>query len=66
MNLKEWLLKNNISQSEFAKKIGLGHRYHFNKIVQGHLIPSLKLAKKIEDVTEGEIKAVDLLFLSIE
>lgn len=62
MTLKDWLLKNDINQTEFAIMLGIS-RYHISRIVNGHYMPSRDLAKRIEAHTYGEIKATALLNL---
>lgn len=61
MNFREYLFKKRISQVEFAKKLGVS-RGHLNQILHGNKHPSRKLAKKIEEETEGKVTAIELLF----
>lgn len=61
MNFREYLFKKRITQVEFAKKLEVS-RGHLSQILNGTKHPSRKLAKKIEEHTEGKVTAVELLF----
>lgn len=61
MNLKEYLFRKDISQVEFAEKLGVT-RETVSRIVKQRNNPSPKLAKKIEELTNGEVTAMELLF----
>lgn len=56
MKLKIYLCTNNITQTDFAKKLGIS-RSHLNLIVSGKQRPSKSLANLIETITEGEVTA---------
>jgi DNA-binding transcriptional regulator YdaS (Cro superfamily) len=58
--LKEYLFFKQKSVTDFAKEMAVS-RSHMNKIVLGKIKPSRLLAKEIERVTNGEVKAEDLL-----
>lgn len=61
MNLREYLFKKRITQVEFSKRLEVS-RGHLNQILLGPKHPSRKLAKKIEELTEGKVSAIELLF----
>lgn len=61
MNLREYLFRMRITQVDFAKKLGIS-RGHLGQIIAGTKHPSRKLAKNIEDITNGQVTAVELLF----
>lgn len=61
VNFREYLFKKRITQVEFAKKLGIS-RGHLSQILHGTKHPSRKLAKKIEEETEGKVTAIKLLF----
>lgn len=44
-----------LSHREFASKIGLAPT-NLSRILNGHTLPGVALAKKIEKATDGEIK----------
>lgn len=60
MNIKEYLTKENMSQRELAKSIGVSDPY-VSEIIAGKKNPSPALATRIEKATNGEVKASDLL-----
>jgi DNA-binding transcriptional regulator YdaS (Cro superfamily) len=60
MDLREWLFKNKIKITPFAKTLEYD-RGHLTKIVNGQRNPSKRLAKAIEAATNGEVSAEDLL-----
>lgn len=59
MDLREYLFRKKIKQADFAKKIGYG-RHHIEKIVHQKNYASLRLAKLIQQATNGEVLAEDL------
>jgi len=61
VNFREYLFKKRITQIDFAKRLGIS-RGHLGQILHGAKHPSRKLAKKIEEETEGKVTAVELLF----
>lgn len=61
--LQAWIVKNNLSNAVVARALGNNVRY-MAYIVSGDRLPSVKLAKKIEEYTKGEVKAIDMLKLS--
>ena len=60
MNLREYLFKKRITQIDFAKRLGIS-RGHLGQILHSTKHPSRKLAKKIEEETEGKVTAAELL-----
>lgn len=60
VNLREYLFKKRITQVDFAERLGIS-RGHLGQILHGTKHPSRKLAKKIEEETEGKVTAVELL-----
>lgn len=60
MKLKDYLIKNKISITEFSRQLEHS-RPHLSKVINGRLIPSLYLAKIIERETKGEVKIIDLI-----
>lgn len=61
MNFREYLFKKQITQIDFAKRLGIS-RGHLGQILHGTKHPSRKLAKKIEEETEWKVTAAELLF----
>ncbi|MEN8236159.1 MAG: helix-turn-helix transcriptional regulator [Pseudomonadota bacterium] len=61
MELREWLFRNRKTVTDFAKEIGVS-RSHLNMISNGKNLPSVQLAKKIEEGTEGKVTIMELLF----
>lgn len=60
MKLKQYLMLRKVTISEFAEYIGCT-RGHLSAVINGTYHPSRCLAKSIERVTDGEVKASDLL-----
>lgn len=56
MNLREYLFYNKITVKDFADKLGYSRSY-ISGIVHELSMPSPRLAKEIEKVTQGKIKA---------
>lgn len=48
-----------VKQKELAKKLGINH-IHLNAVVRGRVKPSIDLAFKIEEMSGGLYKAIDL------
>jgi plasmid maintenance system antidote protein VapI len=57
--IRSYCLNKHISISEFAKRVGKSKTHIFN-IIWGKSKSSDELALKIEEATNGEIKAIDL------
>lgn len=60
MNLKEYLFLHRISVSEFSHKIKCNRSY-FSRLINGHVKPGKRLAEDIEQATNGEVTAEELL-----
>ena len=58
MDLRKYLFIKRLSIAEFSARINY-HRRHINQIVLGNIPPSLDLAKKIEEATEGKVLLKD-------
>lgn len=56
MTLAEWLFKNrkNLTHGDLARKLNVSRAY-FSRIVNYKYIPSVKLAKDIQEATNGEL-----------
>lgn len=61
MDLDEYLWRNKISRTDFAAKIGIS-RSHLQQILSKKRNPSVKLAKKIEEITEEKVTKEEVLF----
>ena len=59
MKLKEYIERFCVIPSNLAKKVGLYHQSIFRIIREGR-IPSLTVAIKIEDFTEGKVTPRDI------
>jgi transcriptional regulator with XRE-family HTH domain len=60
MEIKLYLAKNRMTIKEFCELIGYS-RNQISGIINGKLKPSIRLAKTIEQATNGEVKAEELL-----
>lgn len=58
--LKAYLVETEMTEGDFAKKVGTKPAYLSN-IICAHRWPSRSLAQKIEEATGGLVKAADLL-----
>jgi len=61
MKLDLWLFMNKITKKNFAETLKVS-RGHLQEIVSGKRKPSVKLAKKIEELTEGNVTKEEMLF----
>ena len=61
VDLDEYLFRKRISQTDFAKDLGIS-RNHLGEILRGRRTPSVKLAKKIEELTQGEVTREQAMF----
>lgn len=61
MQLAEYLFRKKIKQTEFARRVGVS-RVHLGEILRGRRRPSIGLAKKIEQATDGDVSKEELLF----
>jgi len=60
MKLDDYLVKNNLTQKEFAKTTGI-HPVNLNKYIKGKKIPNISTALKIREATNGEVDISDLV-----
>ena len=58
MDLKAYLNKKGMTQLAFAKSIGISPA-ELNRFIKGKRTPTLKLAKKIERITQGQVTTDD-------
>lgn len=61
MQLKEFLDTSRVSKARFARKIGVSRSYITHLLGGGIKSPSMKVAKKIVEATEGKVQYVDLV-----
>ena len=59
MKLADYLAKNGLTHDDFSKKVGVT-RPMITFLVNRRKNPSLKLVKRIEDATKGEVSFHDL------
>lgn len=55
MQLKEYLSNNEITKSAFARDIPCHYTYII-KIIKGEKKPSYEMARRIEQITNGQVK----------
>jgi len=60
MELKLYLVRNKISITDFSVRIGCNRSY-LSEIINGAKMPGKRLAKDIEEATNGEVTAKELL-----
>jgi DNA-binding transcriptional regulator YdaS (Cro superfamily) len=60
MKLQFYLFLKEIPIKEFGKKIGVHHAY-LSRISNGHVAPSWRLAKDIEQATDGYVTIQELM-----
>jgi Helix-turn-helix. len=61
VDLDEYLFRKRISQTDFAKDLRIS-RNHLGEILRGRRTPSVKLAKKIEELTQREVTREQAMF----
>jgi len=61
MKLKTYLESKNVTQREFAERLG-AHYMSIYKICAGRRRPSPELAAKIEDETDGQVSRLESLY----
>lgn len=61
MKLDEYLFRNKLSRTDFAEQLGIS-RGHLQHILNGSRRPSVPLAKKIQEITEGKVTKEEALF----
>jgi DNA-binding XRE family transcriptional regulator len=62
MKLKNYLFINEITITAFAKTVGV-HKTYMSQISSGKIVPSMKIARKIEDATDGNVTMLEILKL---
>lgn len=60
MDLKDYLYLKRMTINHFSDLIGYS-RNHISGVINGRIKPTKKLAQYIEKMTEGEVKAEELL-----
>ena len=60
MNLRDYMHFNHLTDVMMAKKLGV-HRCTFNTIKHKKIPCSVRLAKKIEDLTNGQVTIQELM-----
>ncbi len=61
VRLDEYLFKTKTTKTAFAQQLGISRGY-LQHILSGIKTPSVKLAKKIEEMTEGKVSKEEVLF----
>ena len=60
MKLRDYLESRNLSSKEFAKLVGISAASVDNYLA-GRRTPTLKIARKIEEITHGRVRCMDLV-----
>jgi DNA-binding transcriptional regulator YdaS (Cro superfamily) len=60
MNLRDYLHFNRICVTEFSKKTGISRSY-LNIIINRNYRPSIRIAKCIEEATDKQVTALELI-----
>lgn len=60
MNLKTYLFMREVKLASFARLLGYSY-VHIWRVCQGRTLPSLELAKMIEERTNGEVSFDELM-----
>lgn len=64
MNIYEYFhnkkIKKRIDIQVYARKMGITPET-LSQIINGHVVPHMRTAKKIEEATDGDIKAEDVI-----
>jgi transcriptional regulator with XRE-family HTH domain len=61
VRLDEYLFKTKTTKTAFAERLGISRGY-LQHILSGIKNPSVKLAKKIEEITGGKVSKEEILF----
>ena len=61
MKLKLYIIENGFNVKQFAELLGCS-RMHLSNIIHGRIKAGKFLAQAIENITDGAIKASDILF----
>jgi len=59
MRIKEWLSKHRYTQTQLSEMLGINRSY-MSLITSGKKLPSVLLALRIKDVTDGDVDLCDL------
>ncbi|MBL8922822.1 MAG: hypothetical protein JNJ54_28495 [Myxococcaceae bacterium] len=54
--LSHWLARSGVNRGEFATKLGM-ERTSFDRYARGERVPDVRLAFRIEDLTDGAVPA---------
>lgn len=57
--LRDYLVEHGIMFTRFATRAGISKQY-IHDLLSGERVPSLALAERIENLTDGKVKASDL------
>jgi len=60
MELREWMFHKRISDGEMAEKVACTRNY-LNLIKRKAIKPSYRLAKDIEQITQGQVTIAELM-----
>ena len=60
MDLREFMFYNKITQEQLGKQVGATRSY-INAIVHGRYKPSMDLAKRLEEATNGKVSLNTIL-----
>lgn len=61
MKLSDFLDQQHITQKQFAERLGV-HQMHVHGICRGKNRPSADLARRIEELTDGHVTRLELLY----
>lgn len=64
MKLDEYLKNQSMTKTAFGAVVGVSQS-HISNISWGKKQPSIKLAKKIEEATDGKVSVIELLDINI-
>jgi len=62
MNLREYIEKKSINVTEFAETVGVSSRQRMVHLIRGFRTIPLDVAKRIEQVTEGQVSRLEMLY----
>jgi transcriptional regulator with XRE-family HTH domain len=65
MQLKKYLEKKKITQVRFAYSLNTSAPY-LHRVINKNKLPSIGLARKIEEITEGAVSVAELFDIDIE
>lgn len=61
MHLRDYMKERKLTPAAMAAQIGRVSEGHVKKLMYGERQPSLPVALRIEEITEGEVKAEEML-----